>query len=68
MLERMPGRLFEDLSEVEGSGSVDVDLHDFLTHAISGRFQRWGGSDPFPTILRHVSGMKTTYTSSIMPP
>ena len=42
MLERMPGRLFEDLSEVEGSGSVDVDLHDFLTHAISGQVPALG--------------------------
>lgn len=63
MVERRPGRFFEDLSEEEFSASVDVALRD-LRYAIIGRFQGCGGSDPLPTILGHVSGMKTNISAA----
>jgi hypothetical protein len=65
-LERMPGRFLDDRLGAF-SDSVVGDVRD-LKYATRGRFQDCGGSDPFPTMLRHVSGMKSTYVNSITPP
>jgi hypothetical protein len=63
----MPGLFFEVLSDTEFSVLIDVARRD-LRYAITGRFHGCGGSDPLPTILRQVSGMKSKYISSITPP